>query len=85
MRPETIIPASIDIGSNGGRKEGTDYENGKGNIRDGREVGQCLMKKVITAKKLQLNQQANKRVGQIYTLEKIVLLSLSDAAGSIDG
>jgi len=49
MRPETIIDASIDIGSNLGRKEGIDYENGKGDIRDGREVGQCLMEKVLAA------------------------------------
>ena len=63
--------ASIDIGSNVGRKEGIDYENGKGNFRDGREFGQCLMNNVITAKKL---QQANKTRfwTDIYTLEKII-------------
>ena len=68
--------ASIDIGSNVSRKEGIDFENEKGNIRDGREFGQCLMEKVLTARKLQLNQQlnqqANKHVGQICTLENII-------------
>jgi len=50
-------------------------------VANEREAGKCLMNKVqelnsgmhkLTAEKLQLSQHANKRVDQIYTLEKII-------------
>ena len=84
----TIIVASINIGSNGGRKERIDHENGKCSIR-WEKSWVLSYDKMLTAEKLQQVQHTNKNIGYVYTLEMIirrggVKLISGEVAGSIN-